>query len=811
MVTDGLAVKTSATQEFAIEKLYHEICYKKTPRRIAWSPQNLIAWSPTNSDTFDTRHQGSVPSIGIFNPCRLPSDDGSAGSAWSFTRKSNFFPLNDIEKHHRHGDEITDLVWNQTGSALASIDQRGKIALWMMDNFVNQWKCICDVDLGGSIVEFSWLDYVRVYSRVSGTGTSMYKRGTFKGPRNQFGEFAFLTVTSDGKVTVCYQDGKRFFSKINTELPFISGRISRISHADLILNKDGRYILAIHCPEYCQKIVMFYEISVDMLKLHINCQPIADVHLTAHINDSSFTIDRVRAPIIHLKLLSDSQDNVIKLIVVTADKADNGDGNNIFNSDVIMWELQTSPISLDFSSLPLRDNNHSKEIRFVAGTHLPGQLVTNIWVHKRELFIGLSNGQTQFRNCAWIPHNGKDDSNTSAITEFATSPNGTLLLCGRLSGELDCFDMADINWASSQTNIDIMDLFQVAYACVNQLTLSILNNTDHTDLENIVRKHYISAISESNVIDQLDLILQRIFVNISNVFPHGFESAISSDFLIRLFGLQLSLLKSCGRDNISYLNTLFTMHLRALEITFRNSISSDDSFVADSLPSLVSLTSWILDFFAYFIRNIYLLYFTKSQGHGSANEKSHIVLLYHSISRSALENLISYVGQFEKYIAKLYSNNPSDPKNKMMHRSLQYSFEKWPLKLDLLGSFIKESRQIIEKTLSDSGLSDSKQNMYLIILRSVLPQSLHGTLKEIEQIFITSFNAVNKVKLYAYDTKLIESVSIDIVLKSRTSMDRTCIRCGHYSAIMDVQNTRWAKSYTRSCVCGGLWIDIRNQ
>ncbi|CAG8652346.1 15574_t:CDS:2, partial [Dentiscutata heterogama] len=130
---------------------------------------------------------------------------------------------------------------------------------------------------------------------------------------------------------------------------------------------------------------------------------------------------------------------------------------------------------------------------------------------------------------------------------------------------------------------------------------------------------------------------------------------------------------------------------------------------------------------------------------------------------------ISYVGRFEKYITKLYSNNPSDPKNKMMHRSLQYSFEKWPLKLDLLGSFIKESRQIIEKTLSDSGLSDSKQNMYLIILRSVLPQSpqsLHGTLKEIEQIFKTSFSAVNKVKLYAYDTKWIESVSIDIVLKS---------------------------------------------
>ncbi|RIB24962.1 hypothetical protein C2G38_2139014 [Gigaspora rosea] len=740
MVTDGLAAKTTA-QEFAVEKLYHEICYKKTPRRIAWSPQNLIAWSPINNDAFDTRHQGSVPSIGIFNPCRLPSEDGSAGSTWSFTEKNNFFPLNDIEKHHRHGDEITDLVWNQTGSALASIDQRGKIALWMMDNFVNQWKCICDVDLSGSIVEFSWLDYVRVYSRVS--GTPMYKRGTFKGPRNQFGELAFLTVTSDGKVTVCYQDGKRNFLKISAELPFISGRISRISHADLILNKDGHYILAIHCPEYCQKIVMFYEISVDMLKLQIKCQPIADVHLTAHINDSSFTIDRARAPTIHLKLLSDSQDNLIKLIVVTADKTDNDDGTKIFNSDVIMWELKASSTSseVEFSNLSLQDDDHSKEIHFVAGTHLPGQLVTNIWIHKGELFIGLSNGQMQFHNCTtlqilphvgqsmiklfkndhfptystWISHNGQDASSTNAITEFATSPNGTLLLCGRLSGKLDCFDMADINWTSSQTNIDIMDLFQVAYACINQLTLSILNNTDHTDLENIVKKHsniYISAISEHN--DPLELILQKIFSNISSVFPNGFESTISSDFLIRLFGLQLSLLKSCGRDNITYLNTLCIMHLRALEITFRNSIISPRNNISSDEVSFVA-----------------------------ANEKSHIVLLYHFISRSALKYLISHVGKFEKYITKLYTTNPGDPNNKKMHQSLQYSFEKWPLKLDLLELFINESSKVIEKALSGVGII-LQYEMYKTQGGQKATQDLvfagdFGLILEINNVFILIF------------------------------------------------------------------------
>jgi len=48
------------------------------------------------------------------------------------------------------------------------------------------------------------------YSRVSkesgtqssgyGKSSADYKRGPFKGPRNQFGEFAFITITTDGKV-----------------------------------------------------------------------------------------------------------------------------------------------------------------------------------------------------------------------------------------------------------------------------------------------------------------------------------------------------------------------------------------------------------------------------------------------------------------------------------------------------------------------------------------------------------------------------------------------------------------------------------
>lgn len=81
----------------------------------------------------------------------------------------------------------------------------------------------------------------------------------------------------------------------------------------------------------------------------------------------------------------------------------------------------------------------------------------------------------------------------------------------------------------------------------------------------------------------MEIILKKTFTNISNVFPDGLESAASSDFLSRLFGIQLSLLKSCRRDNITYLNTLYFLHLRALEVIFQNNVSPDGTFTQGKL------------------------------------------------------------------------------------------------------------------------------------------------------------------------------------------------------------------------------------
>jgi hypothetical protein len=135
---------------------------------LAWSPLNIIAWCPTIENSSDISSQ-ELPIIGIFNPARVSSpnsnNNGSDNEpAWLFIHQNNFYPLTNSEKNHRCGEFITDIVWNKTGSALASIDQRGKIFIWIMDNYINRWTCFRDFDLGENLIEFSWLDHLRSVS-----------------------------------------------------------------------------------------------------------------------------------------------------------------------------------------------------------------------------------------------------------------------------------------------------------------------------------------------------------------------------------------------------------------------------------------------------------------------------------------------------------------------------------------------------------------------------------------------------------------------------------------------------------------------
>ncbi|POG82573.1 hypothetical protein GLOIN_2v785630 [Rhizophagus irregularis DAOM 181602=DAOM 197198] len=270
--------------------------------------------------------------------------------------------------------------------------------------------------------------------------------------------------------------------------------------------------------------------------------------------------------------------------------------------------------------------------------------------------------------------------------------------------------------------------------------------------------------------DLLEHTLKETFTNISSVFSDGLETSASSDFLSRLLGIQLSLLKSCQRDNINYLNTLYFLHLRALEAIFQNNVSSDDS-----LKSLVSLTSWIIDFSVYFVQNIYSLV---TQGDALLSEKSHIVLLYNSTSRTAFKNLLSLVKKFKDNVNSLAASSPHISNIQEMNGTLQYLFDSWPLKLESLELFIKDTGIITDK-VTDKWMKDKNNPQwakYEIIFTSKVPKALSETLPELKEIFKNRFTSENDIKFYIYDTKWIYSESVDIILKSRTIKDRICAR-----------------------------------
>nr|CAG8479723.1 6382_t:CDS:10 [Entrophospora candida] len=723
-------------------------------------------------------------------------------------------------------------LWNMTGSALASIDQRGKIFIWTMVNYINRWTCFRDFDLGENIIEFSWLDHLRPFSKSTqngSTGQTLYKRNKHFGYNNNFGEYSFITVTADGKVFVYHQPAKKSFSTFTARLPYPS---CRISHANIILNDD-----------ILPKVALIYDISIDLLKSQVCCHLIGNVQLTAPIDE----IFSPHAQLIHLKLLPRTSTHPIRLLIITADKTVE---NNVesFDSDITMWELITNKESqqkLDGGDIgsenftteqgdnsTLSTDRFTMTLKFVIIKHIPKQLITGIWQHGNELAIGSNDGKVQFCDCSnmlktlpqsgplettsfkedlfptfssWVPSNYTQED--SAILEFSSSPNGTMLLCRRLTGKLNFLDMAQIGLTRSQFDNNFLDFPMVVKSCADVLTLSILNGIDHVDLENVIKKH-----EEMLGIDEfLEMILEETFTNLATVFPNITEYSMGSDYLLTLFGIQLSLLKSCGRDNTVYLNTLYFIQLSALEKIFLDYKVSDGKFSIELLRSMTYITIWILDFAVFLIKDIHLLFFTIKKGHDLGSEKSHIVLFYNPITRNALKNLIILVGQFKETLYNLSKQNSSDSAIYELNKSLQFSFDKWPLDLAFLKSFIDESFEIIEKAMK--GVSDKQKIEYKVIIRSKLSMfpSLHGTLKDIEQSYKTNFSEINKVKLYYYDTEWIKSDSVDILLKSRTIKEKACTRCGNFSATTSLNNMIWTKGYSRSCICGGYWIEIKDK
>jgi hypothetical protein len=106
------------------------------------------------------------------------------------------------------------------------------------------------------------------------------------------------------------------------------------------------------------------------------------------------------------------------------------------------------------------------------------------------------------------------------------------------------------------------------------------------------------------------------------------------------------------------------------------------------------------------------------------SKKSHIVLLYNSISRTAFKNLLSLVGKFKEYVNSLATNNPHISNYQEMNGTLQYLFESWPLRLESLESFIKDAGIITDK-MTDKWMKGNRNSFLTKHLKYTLHYSFY--------------------------------------------------------------------------------------
>lgn len=144
----------------------------------------------------------------------------------------------------------------------------------------------------------------------------------------------------------------------------------------------------------------------------------------------------------------------------------------------------------------------------------------------------------------------------------------------------------------------------------------------------------------------------------------------------------------------------------------------------------MSLASWIIDFTVYFVQNIYSLVtqgdalcktshnlhvvylfsiITKKFVTILVSEKSHIVLLYNSTSRTAFKNLLSLVKKFKENVNLLAASSPHISNIQEMNGTLQYLFDSWPLELESLELFIKDAGIITDK-VTDKWMKGNKNS-----------------------------------------------------------------------------------------------------
>ncbi|KAG2222177.1 hypothetical protein INT45_007194 [Circinella minor] len=641
-----------------------------------------------------------------------------------------------------------------------------------------------------------------------------------------------------------------------------SGQWYRISHASLTFDNDGSLLLAAQQANTKPNVIHLYKIRIRfpgrVNEGAIHCQSITKLNLSARILQSSIG-DFANGSFGVSQILLTRKYSSIELAVAFADS---NSGNGYFGK----WGLQHKTIKIPGDAIASENFSGTVMVSeqlcldFISGFTIPDHFITCISnTRYGGLVLGLSDGSVhiEFRDDIYPgmarsqsnmgkveqsigpnfwkaggPHKYNQSNDLDAVAGLTMSPNETHVICLLYSGRLAVMRVTN----TDQENNNSGELSMIS----KLLKLTLLNQSDDLDLiSELVRLSQLPNVKENTAEEIISnaMMTYQVFCNHNHVNdilispqPDGLSGI--RDWNLpqrgRAYGLALGTCRRLSSTNIQYVNLSKAIQLPVILECFIGSCKSDFTtitkvlddlkiseegqsleFEADSLWSLISLTTWTLDFVRWILRKWNTLFNCKRPKNSKfadiSARSSHAILLYHKESRLALCKILIMVNEFIRFT-----------------RSSSYELKRHPESTPLLQQYASNVLKNEPVTLQDmlaflKALGDAddydkeQQNCWDLLLHSRLPSDKIDKLRKITNDF------AEKCAQPAIYLERDTDDMIDVIQKRRIPSTAKhvwcCVRCQQY-AIPGINESDpcsyalWYRSLGRRCVCGGLFTSI---
>ncbi|KAF1798362.1 hypothetical protein FB192DRAFT_1391172 [Mucor lusitanicus] len=749
--------------------------------------------------------------------------------------------------HQQH--TITHLQWDPKGKTVASVDETGRLALWHLQNSVHEWEMIHSADLKQPLAAFLWLQTDRLFAPQA---DGSIKREPVVGPRNPYGQLAFVTATVHGEIKVHYQRSGSLFSSFSTPLPNIGRReISRadagcfgmslaglddwerISHAAITMSKDGLIYLASHNASLQPKSVAIHSIRIQF--------PQNTHEQQGAIECKSITILKLQnQPFKNVTQLAFKHTATLPLELVIGMGQEDA-------SYLSTWQLQHTKKSIqsDFGTV----TQDYCRLVFQSGVHIAGRFISSLKTsaHDNTILVGLSDGSVHaelasspglLKNSSDTddgsidpafckiaePHTAGENGTADPIADIALSPNGTHVIYSFSTGSMGVSKLTS-------------DTYSDAYvkAITQKLQLCLLNNVDYLDL--------VSELACMRTVDQhkdtVDAIVSRVLDAYETHYNNNNSTSKEEELSNRpledwslasletAYGFAMAVYSRLPEKQVQSINLSRAVQLPLILECFLASCTTDYSeitaimnkstldtndkieFDPDSLWSLISLSTWIYDYLRWVLREWYMLFNCKKPNdsqNADINDRSvHAVLLLHPDSRQTLSNILKLMHYFIQYTT-----------------TTSYQLEHLPGSQSLLQRYTSTLLNNETITLKDNieflnaldslepNTTHTHKNRWSLLLTSNLKDY---TIADIQKISNEFSDKCAKPSIYLENESL---YTFDVIRKRRLPLHvntMQCMRCHQPTLLMDRANdvndpcfsAQWYQSAGKRCVCGGTF------